>query len=110
MQGTLDPAMKIPVVYNDTVVRRFAIMTVIWGIVGMLVGVVIAAELIWPDLNFGLSFLSYGRLRPFKSSRGAGSAESSTANASRSAREPSRAPRLPCRRRSPTRSMMRRSS
>jgi cytochrome c oxidase cbb3-type subunit 1 len=64
MQSTLDPAMKIPVVYNDAVVRRFAIMTVIWGIVGMLVGVVIAAELIWPDLNFGLAFLSYGRLRP----------------------------------------------
>ena len=64
MQSTLDPAIKIPVVYNDAVVRRFAIMTVIWGIVGMLVGVVIAAELIWPDLNFGLAFLSYGRLRP----------------------------------------------
>src|SRR5205085_5553052 len=64
MQSTLDPAMKIPVVYNDAVVRRFAIMTVIWGIVGMLVGVVIAAELIWPNLNFGQSFLSYGRLRP----------------------------------------------
>jgi cytochrome c oxidase cbb3-type subunit 1 len=39
-------------------------MTVIWGIVGMLVGVIIAAELIWPDLNFGLPYLSYGRLRP----------------------------------------------
>src|SRR6202162_852026 len=64
MQSTLDPAMKIPVVYNDTVVRRFAIMTVIWGIVGMLVGVVIAADLIWPNLNFGLAFLSYRRLRP----------------------------------------------
>jgi len=64
MQSTLDPAMKIPVTYNDIVVRRFAFMTVIWGIVGMLVGVVIAAELIWPNLNFGLAFLSYGRLRP----------------------------------------------
>jgi sulfite exporter TauE/SafE len=64
MQSTLDPAMKIPVAYNDAVVRRFAIMTVIWGIVGMLVGVWIAAELIWPNLNFGLAFLSYGRLRP----------------------------------------------
>jgi cytochrome c oxidase cbb3-type subunit I len=64
MQSTLAPAMKIPVAYNDAIVRRFAIMTVIWGIVGMLVGVVIAAELIWPDLNFGLAFLSYGRLRP----------------------------------------------
>ena len=50
--------------YNDTVVRRFAIMTIIWAIVGMAVGVMIAAELIWPDLNFNLPYLSYGRLRP----------------------------------------------
>jgi cytochrome c oxidase cbb3-type subunit 1 len=53
-----------PVAYNDTVVRQFAIMTVIWGIVGMTVGVFIAAELIWPTLNFDLPYLSYGRLRP----------------------------------------------
>jgi len=50
--------------YSDTVVRQFAIMTVVWGIVGMLVGVVIAAQLIWPALNFDISWLSYGRLRP----------------------------------------------
>ena len=50
--------------YNDRVVRQFALMTVVWGIVGMLVGVIIAAELIWPDLSLGLPFLSYGRLRP----------------------------------------------
>jgi cytochrome c oxidase cbb3-type subunit 1 len=50
--------------YNDKVVRQFAVMTVVWAIVGMLVGVFIAAELIWPDLNPGLPFLSYGRLRP----------------------------------------------
>src|SRR5271165_2084278 len=50
--------------YNYRVVRQFSIMTVVWGVVGMLVGVVIAAELIWPNLNFGLPFLSYGRLRP----------------------------------------------
>ena len=37
--------------YNYTVVRQFAIMTVVWGIVGMLVGVLIAAQLIWPELN-----------------------------------------------------------
>ena len=53
-----------PVAYNDAVVRQFAIMTVIWGIVGMTVGAFIAAELIWPTLNFGLPYLSYGRLRP----------------------------------------------
>ena len=50
--------------YNDTVVRQFTIMTVAWGVIGMLVGVFIAAQLIWPDLNFDLEFLSYGRLRP----------------------------------------------
>ncbi|MFN4005217.1 MAG: cytochrome-c oxidase, cbb3-type subunit I [Hylemonella sp.] len=51
-------------VYNDTVVRQFAIMTVIWGVVGMLVGVIIAAQLTWPELNFGIPWLTYGRLRP----------------------------------------------
>ncbi|MDH3547293.1 MAG: hypothetical protein OEN22_09350, partial [Gammaproteobacteria bacterium] len=40
--------------YNDTVVRQFAIMTVVWGIVGMLVGLIIAAQLIWPGLSFDL--------------------------------------------------------
>jgi len=50
--------------YNDKVVRQFAIMTVVWGIVGMLVGVLIAAQLLWPDLLPSWSFLSYGRLRP----------------------------------------------
>jgi cytochrome c oxidase cbb3-type subunit 1 len=64
MQTAPDSGTNAPVIYNDLVVKRFAFMTVIWGIVGMLVGVIIAAELIWPDLNFGLSFLSYGRLRP----------------------------------------------
>jgi len=50
--------------YNYKVVRQFAFMTVVWGIVGMLVGVIIAAQLIWPDLTHGISWLSYGRLRP----------------------------------------------
>ena len=49
--------------YNDKVVRQFAVMTVIWGIVGMLVGVIIAAQLVWPELNFG-PYLHFGRLRP----------------------------------------------
>ena len=51
-------------VYNDKVVRQFAIMTVVWGVVGMLVGVIIAAQLTWPGLNLGIEWLSYGRLRP----------------------------------------------
>jgi cytochrome c oxidase cbb3-type subunit 1 len=50
--------------YNYKVVRQFAVMTVIWGIVGMLVGVIIAAQMAWPELNFGVPWLSFGRLRP----------------------------------------------
>ncbi|GAB2997851.1 cbb3-type cytochrome c oxidase subunit I [Arenimonas maotaiensis] len=50
--------------YNDKVVKQFTVMTVIWGIVGMLVGVIIASQLYWPALNFGLEWLSFGRLRP----------------------------------------------
>ena len=50
--------------YNYKVVRQFAIMTIVWGVVGMLVGVLIAAQLIWPALNFDMPWLTYGRLRP----------------------------------------------
>lgn len=50
--------------YNLKVVRQFAIMTVIWGIVGMSLGVLIAAQLIWPALNFDTPWLTYSRLRP----------------------------------------------
>ena len=50
--------------FNYKVVRQFAIMTIVWGIVGMLVGVIIAAQLLWPDLTYGIPWLSYGRLRP----------------------------------------------
>ena len=50
--------------YNMGVVRQFAIMTVVWGIVGMATGVFIAAQLAWPALNFDIPWLSFGRLRP----------------------------------------------
>jgi len=50
--------------YNDTVVRQFTIMTLVWGVVGMLVGVIIAAQLLWPALNFDIPWLTYSRLRP----------------------------------------------
>ena len=50
--------------YNYKVVRQFAIMTVIWGVIGMLVGVFIAGQLAWPALNFETAWLSFGRLRP----------------------------------------------
>jgi len=50
--------------YNYKVVRQFAIMTIIWGIVGMAVGVFIAAQLAWPALNFDIPWLTFSRLRP----------------------------------------------
>ena len=55
---------QITTAYSDTAVRQFSIMAVVWGVVGMLVGVIIAAQLAWPELNFGIPWLSYGRLRP----------------------------------------------
>ena len=50
--------------YNYKVIKQFSIMTVVWGIVGMLVGVIIAAQLFFPDLTYGIEYLSFGRLRP----------------------------------------------
>ena len=59
----LNTALEHPT-YNYKVVRQFAIMTGVWGIVGMLVGVLIAAQLAWPALNFDQPWLHFGRLRP----------------------------------------------
>ena len=53
-----------PVNYTDESVRGFALAAVLWGVVGMLVGVIIAAQLAFPDLTYGIPWLSYGRLRP----------------------------------------------
>ena len=51
-------------VYTDSVVRWFSVAAVVYGIVGMLVGVIIASQLAWPELNFGIPYITYGRLRP----------------------------------------------
>lgn len=50
--------------YDNKPVRLFAIATVVWGIVGMIVGLLIALQLIFPELNFGLAQTTFGRLRP----------------------------------------------
>jgi cytochrome c oxidase cbb3-type subunit 1 len=57
-------SISVTSTFNYKVVRQFSIMTIVWGIVGMLVGVIIAAQLLWPDLTYGIPWLSYGRLRP----------------------------------------------
>ncbi|WP_120994649.1 cytochrome-c oxidase, cbb3-type subunit I [Stutzerimonas urumqiensis] len=56
--------MSDPIAYNYRVVRQFTLATVCWGILGMGLGVFIAAQLVWPQLNFDLPWTSFGRLRP----------------------------------------------
>jgi len=50
--------------YNYEIVRKFTIMAIVWGVLGMGVGVWIASELAWPFLNFDLPGLTFGRFRP----------------------------------------------
>ena len=57
-------AADVQETYNDKVVAQFSVMTVIWGVVGMLVGCLIAAQLFWPSLNFDIPWLTFSRLRP----------------------------------------------
>jgi cytochrome c oxidase cbb3-type subunit I/II len=51
-------------IYNDAVVRAFLLVTILWGVVAFLVGILIALELVLPAMNLGLSFTGFGRLRP----------------------------------------------
>jgi len=50
--------------YDDTVVRRFIWASIVFGVVGMLVGLLVACQLVWPQLNFGISLTVFSRLRP----------------------------------------------
>lgn len=50
--------------YDDYAARNFTLMAVVWGVVGMLVGLIIASQLAFPELNLGLPWTSFGRLRP----------------------------------------------
>ncbi len=50
--------------YNYDIVRKFTVMAVVWGVLGMLVGVYIASELAWPALNLDIPYITFGRLRP----------------------------------------------
>ncbi|SHI70354.1 cytochrome c oxidase cbb3-type subunit 1 [Roseomonas rosea] len=54
--------------YVDAPLRAFAIATVFWGIAGFLAGVVIALQLAYPQLNLGIEFTTFGRLRPLHTS------------------------------------------
>jgi cytochrome c oxidase cbb3-type subunit 1 len=54
--------------YNFDVVKKFAVMSIVWAVVGMFVGVYIASELAWPFLNFDSPYFSFGRFRPVHTS------------------------------------------
>ncbi len=50
--------------YDNVTPRNFAIASIIFGVVGMLVGVIVAFQLVYPELNFNLQFTTFGRIRP----------------------------------------------
>jgi len=54
--------------YNDDVIKAGVIASVFWGVVGFLVGLVIALQLAFPELNFDLPWTNFGRLRPVHTS------------------------------------------
>ncbi len=57
-------AASQPERYNYAIVRGFTVMALVWGVSAMVVGIYLAAELIWPILNLDLPGLTFGRLRP----------------------------------------------
>jgi cytochrome c oxidase cbb3-type subunit I len=57
-----------PIAYNDNVVRKFVIATVFWGLVAFTVGLFIALQLAFPQLNLGIEYTTFGRLRPVHTS------------------------------------------
>ncbi|MEW5844258.1 MAG: cytochrome-c oxidase, cbb3-type subunit I [Bacteroidota bacterium] len=50
--------------YDNQIVKQFIIATVIFAVVGMLVGLIIAIQLYVPELNFGIQYMTFGRIRP----------------------------------------------
>lgn len=50
--------------YDNKIVKNFAIASIFWGVIGMIVGLLIASQLFAPSLNFNIPFLTFGRIRP----------------------------------------------
>ena len=50
--------------YDNQIVKMFAIATSLWALVGMLVGIIIAIQMYIPELNLGIQYTTFGRLRP----------------------------------------------
>jgi cytochrome c oxidase cbb3-type subunit 1 len=68
VRRTDEPRAVAATGYNDGVVRAGVIATAFWGIAGFAAGTWIAFQLAFPDLNFGLPWTSFGRLRPLHTS------------------------------------------
>src|SRR4030042_1344449 len=64
LMNSIPNAIADAPVYDDDIVRKFFAATVLWGAVGMLVGVLIALQLAWWPANLGLPWTTFGRLRP----------------------------------------------
>ena len=50
--------------YDNIIVKNFAVATIVWGVVGMLVGLLVDLQLAFPQLNFDLQYTTFGRIRP----------------------------------------------
>lgn len=50
--------------YDNKIVRNFIYASIVFGVVGMLVGLILAFMFLFPNVTSGISFLSFGRLRP----------------------------------------------
>lgn len=50
--------------YDNKIVKQFAFATIVWGLIGMTVGLWIALQLVFPSLNLDTSFTTFGRIRP----------------------------------------------
>jgi cytochrome c oxidase cbb3-type subunit I/II len=50
--------------YDNKIVRNFSYAAIVFGLIGMTVGLLIALQLVFPQLNFGIPFTTYGRVRP----------------------------------------------
>src|SRR5690606_28375520 len=60
----ISPMETQTIYYDNKIVRNFAFATAIWGVVGMLVGLYAALQMVWPQLSFDYAPTTFGRLRP----------------------------------------------
>ncbi|MGE5682690.1 MAG: cytochrome-c oxidase, cbb3-type subunit I [Bacillota bacterium] len=64
-QEVSSTAVKIEeVIYDNQIARNFALAVLVWGVVGMLVGLIIGIQMYLPQLNLGLQYITFGRIRP----------------------------------------------